>query len=161
MPGYAISEKQCRELESAAADLAVLIEANAVILCDSAGRVLAGGDATDAADRQTFCALAAGSFAASRELAYRLNEESFLSIYQQGDRCSIYVHSVADAFLFIVIFDKQTTVGLVKLYVGRKAEEMLPLFREIAGQSIRSAATHLDGFVLDVERDPFLSVRVD
>lgn len=155
MSAYAISEEQSRALRAAAGDFTILADARALILCDCAGCVLVCTDGIESADTESIGALAAGSFVATRELASILNEKAFQSIYHQGEETHIFVRSIADAFLAIVIFDKRTTVGLVKLYVGKMIEAMLPLFREISGQSIRSAACESVGFELDTAREPF------
>jgi predicted regulator of Ras-like GTPase activity (Roadblock/LC7/MglB family) len=152
---YAVSEEQTRQLQTAVSDLAVETDAVAVILSDREGHVLAHTDIPEGVDLQTICALAAGSFAATRQFAVLLGEPGFHAIYHQGERISTYIHCAADTFLVIVLFDRRTTVGLVKLYVGRQAEELTPQLRQVARQSVRLAGGDGAEFELDPEQEPF------
>lgn len=135
MLGYAINEDQCELFSLALTDLSVQAEANAVVLCDNGGNILASICKTDALTMNTISALAAGSFAATRELSALLGEKEFNAIYHQGDESSIFMQSAAGEFLLIVIFDKNTTAGLVRLYVGKAIQELDPELCKVTGQS--------------------------
>jgi predicted regulator of Ras-like GTPase activity (Roadblock/LC7/MglB family) len=101
----------------------------AILLMDSAGRLLTlVGDAPQF-DLTTFVSLMAADFCATRELARLLGEESFHTVYHQGDDTSLYLTQVTEGTLLAVVFDRETTLGLVR-YAVRRALSSL-------GESIR------------------------
>ncbi len=134
MPGYAISEEQSEKLNTALSDLAVQAEADAVFMSDCGGNMIAHFAQSESSAIPTIAALAAGSFAATRELATLIGEPTFHLIYHQGKETSIYMQSVLD-FLLLVIFGRSTTVGLVKLYVEKASKELEPILKAIDGIS--------------------------
>jgi len=154
----AVSEEYGAVLTTALSDLSVQSEASIVILSDSGGNILAESVGASAKMTPTLSALAAGSFAATRELAALVGEESFQSIYQQGEELSIYVHGVGEHYLLLVVFDRNTTVGLVKLYVEKTALEIRPVLARVDGQDVESAGSG-ETFEMDSSADIFSGLR--
>lgn len=153
----AINEDQSRTCYCALSDLAVQSEANAVLLTDVGGNILASVTKTGEGAIATIGALAAGSFAATRELAAIVGEPSFHAIHHQGENTGIYMQSATPQFLIVVLFDRTTTAGLVKLYVGRTIQELRPLLAKVEGQSVEAAqsTSHPARFELDLSADIF------
>lgn len=129
-----VTEEQSRLMSAVLTDLAAQSEAEAVFLGDVGGNVLAFISAPGSDTVQTIAALAAGSFAATRELARMIGETSFSSIYHKGENSSIYIQIIAGAFLILVVFGKGTAVGLVKLYVDKASQELQPFLLALDGQ---------------------------
>lgn len=71
---------------------------------------------SDILDVTIIAALAAGSFAATKELAKRIGEIEFNAVYHQGNGSHIFMNSVDDDTIMITVFGIQTTVGLVRFY---------------------------------------------
>ncbi len=108
----------------------------AILLMDSAGRLLTlVGDAPQF-DLTTFVSLMAADFCATRELARLLGEESFHTVYHQGEDTSLYLTQVTEGTLMAVVFDRETTLGLVR-YAVRRALSSL-------GDSIRQGYQEAD-----------------
>ena len=108
----------------------------AILLMDSAGRLLTlVGDAPQF-DLTTFVSLMAADFCATRELARLLGEESFHTVYHQGEDTSLYLTQVTEGTLLAVVFDRETTLGLVR-YTVRRA---LPSLGESIRQGYEDAA---------------------
>ncbi len=139
MPGYAVNEKQSKQLATVMADLSVEAEADAVFMTDYGGNIIAHVAQTEGEFVHTLAALAAGSFCATRELASLIGEPTFHSIFHQGQRAGIYIQSVGSNFLIFVIFGKNATPGLVKLYVEKASKELEPVLQQVDGQSTVSA----------------------
>ena len=112
-----------RLLKRVVADLLVQADATAVLLTDIGGNVVAQAPERDEPEIQTIAALAAGSFAATRQLALLSGEQTFQSICHEGEATSIYAHCVTE-FLLLVVFQKNTTLGLVKLFARKAAQEL-------------------------------------
>jgi predicted regulator of Ras-like GTPase activity (Roadblock/LC7/MglB family) len=132
----AVTEEQSKAIHTVLSDFLVLSEANAAFLSDNGGNLIAFTTTTDSPDDSiyTIAALAAGSFCATRELASLIKEPSFHSIFHQGDKTSIYMRSIGSDYLILVIFGKNTPVGLVKLYADRATQELDPVLKQIDAQ---------------------------
>ena len=136
MSSGTVTEEQSKLLTTVLSDIAVQTEANAVFLSDYGGNIIAhispAGDETI----QNIAALAAGSFSATRELAGMIGEPTFSSVFHKGEHSSIFIQSIARSFLMLVIFGKETTIGLVKLYVEKACQELDPLLRKMQDQGV-------------------------
>jgi predicted regulator of Ras-like GTPase activity (Roadblock/LC7/MglB family) len=141
MSGYAITEAQAKILSTALGDLAVEAEADAVLMSDYSGNIMADISRYEDYTIQTLAALAAGSFVATRELAGMIGEPGFRSVFHHGEQASMYIHNVTGDFLILVVFGPGTTVGLVKLYVERASREIEPILESITGQDVGAGQT--------------------
>ena len=135
----ALTVENGRQLQQIASDLLVQAEAAAVLLTDIGGNVLAQAPAREDAEIQTAAALAAASFSATRELAAMTGERSFHAICHEGEATSIYVTSLEGDFLLLVIFQRVTTLGLVKLYAKKAAKDMRPVLEAVSRQPVATA----------------------
>lgn len=104
------------------------------ILLDKSGQVIAAQGDPSERDLVALGALLAGTFSSSRQVAEILGERDFRVILQQGERESILTSLIGSAWLLVVIFEKQTHVGLVKI-LGRKACDELERVLERVRQS--------------------------
>jgi predicted regulator of Ras-like GTPase activity (Roadblock/LC7/MglB family) len=150
-----LSIEQGRLLTRAISDLLVQSEAQGAVLCDDIGNVLAQAAMGEGDTVQTIAALGAGAFVATRELAALIGEPAFQSICHQGAAASIYVRSVASGFLLFVIFTHSTTAGLVRLYVDRLSEELMPTLQQVARQTSVGAGGAGVTFELDAAASVF------
>jgi predicted regulator of Ras-like GTPase activity (Roadblock/LC7/MglB family) len=150
-----LSAEQGRSLNAAVSDLMAEAEASAVFLTDNTGNVLAERSSLDPRAVQTIAALSAGAFCATRELAVQIGEETFQSISHRGATCGMYIQSVGGQFLLLVIYGRNTTEGLVKLYVKRLCDYLDPILRDVAGQSLAAAAPAGQRFEMQSTRPLF------
>ena len=132
-----VTEEQGKLVRQIVSDLLVQAEATAALLSDIGGNIIAQCPGRD--ENETLAALAAGSFSATRELAALSGETSFNSISHEGEDTSLYAQSVAEHFILLVIFQKTTTLGLVKLYTRKVAAELESTLKEISTQCVASA----------------------
>jgi predicted regulator of Ras-like GTPase activity (Roadblock/LC7/MglB family) len=92
----------------------------------------------------TLTALAAGSFAASGEIARMINNESrFRFIYQEGGRFNAYTCSVGEDYFLIVLFEKHVALGLVRL-LTHHALTRISRYLEELHQSTDQARNFID-----------------
>jgi predicted regulator of Ras-like GTPase activity (Roadblock/LC7/MglB family) len=107
-------------------------EALFAMIIDRGGTILSQtGRAPEGADIIVLAALAAGSFAATRELATRVGESEFNALYQQGSHFHILMNAADDDTMLVTIFGTQTTVGLVRFYAARTAEHIALQMQEL------------------------------
>jgi predicted regulator of Ras-like GTPase activity (Roadblock/LC7/MglB family) len=116
--------------ESEAAYSLVIDRGGAVI--SQAGRVPADIDPTIVG------ALAAGSFAATKELALRVGEPEFTALHQQGQHSQILMSSVDSDVVLITVFDERTTLGLVKFYAARVVKRVAAIINELRSATIET-----------------------
>jgi predicted regulator of Ras-like GTPase activity (Roadblock/LC7/MglB family) len=92
-------------------------EASFALIIDRGGAILSQhGQIPSSMDPTVFAALAAGSFAATRELALRVGETEFSALHQQGRQSHILVSSINDDAVLVTVFGPKTTLGLVRFY---------------------------------------------
>jgi predicted regulator of Ras-like GTPase activity (Roadblock/LC7/MglB family) len=92
-------------------------EATFALILDRGGSILSQqGEIPPATDPVIFAALAAGSFAATHELALRIGETEFSALHQQGKRWHVLMTAINDNTMLVTVFGLKTTLGLVRFY---------------------------------------------
>jgi len=94
-------------------------EGRAALLMDFAGRLLTLAGDSPRFDLTTFVSLVAADFCATRELAQMLGEDQFQSVLHQGEEMSLYMVEVTPGTLLAYLYDRTTTLGLVRYSVQR------------------------------------------
>ncbi len=107
------------QLQAQLDHLRKLAAGRAVVLIDCAGRLLTLVGDTPQFDMTTFVSLMAADFCATQELARILGEEAFHTVYHQGEEFSLYMTQVTEGTLLAAVFDRGTTLGLVRYAVAR------------------------------------------
>lgn len=107
-------------------------EANFCLIIDRGGNLISQqGPIPEGADASIVGALAAGSFAATRELALRIGEPEFSALFQQGANFSILINAVDEDVILVTAFTTQTTVGLVRFYSARAVKRIATLLADL------------------------------
>lgn len=121
-------------------------ESNWSAIVDKGGNLFVQSGDTGDLDLSILCALAAGSFAATHELAKRLGETDFSALYQEGQNMSILMMALEHECLLIVVFGQQTNIGLVRFYAHQ--------LTQVVNQGLRTAyQSSLSAEPLQVEGD--------
>ena len=119
-------------LLSALEELLDKSEARYALIIDRAGFVISQhGDLPRSTDASTVAALAAGSFAATSELAARVGELEFSALYQQGKHCHLLMNAVDSDIVLVTVFGSNTTIGLVKFYSARTVRQIAAVMDEM------------------------------
>ncbi len=116
-----------------------LSNAKCALLIDKEGHMVTRVGETSDFDLDTISALVAGSFAATKEMARILGEVEFADLFHQGKNESIQLLLVGDRTLLTVIFDKSTTIGMVRLYANEVAKKLTGLFQKAAERKPKKA----------------------
>ncbi|KPJ60146.1 MAG: hypothetical protein AMJ46_07360 [Latescibacteria bacterium DG_63] len=101
------------------------------LLIDRAGQLITSAGDTSKIDMASFASLSAADYAATSQLATLIGEREFKTLFHQGEAENIYVSLVGTRVILVVIFDKRSTLGLVKLRVGQVARELSSVFEKI------------------------------
>ena len=90
-----------------------------VIYMDMSGNAIARYDSgRTALDAAAFAALAAGNFAAVDAMAKLVGESEFSLLFHKGKKSSIHFNKVTDDTLLISMFNKDISLGIVRLKVA-------------------------------------------
>lgn len=90
--------------------------AKSILLVEKSGQHLASvGDESLSMLLMPLSALIVGAFASTREVARLLGDSEFKTMLQQGSKINIFVSMLDTTDLVTVIFDEQTTTGMIKL----------------------------------------------
>ena len=106
-------------------------EASLAIIIDKGGNILSQQGELDSDDATIVAALAAGSFAATKELARRIGEQEFSALYNQGVKKHLFMQGVDDDTILVTVFGSNTTIGLVRFYSTRAAQQLAATMRRI------------------------------
>jgi predicted regulator of Ras-like GTPase activity (Roadblock/LC7/MglB family) len=118
-------------LDGALGDFLKKAEAELTVVIDRGGNVISQFGDVNATDVTIISALAAGSFAATRELARRIGEVEFNALYHQGKGSHLFMNSVDDDTIMITVFGTRTTVGLVRYYSSQAAQSVAEILSKL------------------------------
>jgi predicted regulator of Ras-like GTPase activity (Roadblock/LC7/MglB family) len=136
-----------RELASITTVLTKLMNdtnATSAMLIDKSGQVIAVQGAGTRRNATTLGALLAGVFSSSREVARLLDEKDFRSIFQQGVQENIYTSMVEEQWLLVIIFDKLTHIGLVKVLSKKASDELCRVLERVRTDTLRTKSSVLN-----------------
>ena len=118
-------------LDGVLGDFLKKAEAELTVVIDRGGNVISQFGDRNVTDVTIIAALAAGSFAATRELARRIGEVEFNALYHQGNGSHMFMNSVDDDTIMITVFGPRTTVGLVRFYSAAAAQNVSGILKKL------------------------------
>jgi len=140
-------EEDIKLLDRVMQDMLTSSEAAIACLIDKGGFLIThSGDPGDF-DLTTIAALASGAYLANQTIANLVHEENFDSVYQQGEKFSMFVLNVDEYCLLVLIFRAAISVGAVK-YFALRASPRIAKQLEVAKE--RDPAGGMDLSVLNV-----------
>ncbi|MDA8133531.1 MAG: roadblock/LC7 domain-containing protein [Desulfobacteraceae bacterium] len=96
-----------------------------VIFMDMAGNTIAKHhNGKSRLDATAFAALAAGNFAAVDAMAKLVGESEFSLLFHKGEKSSIHFSKVNEDTLLITMFNKDISLGLVRLKVAETVNDI-------------------------------------
>src|SRR5262245_33557300 len=97
-------EEDIERLDSELRELISKSDATTALIMDKGGFLIANQGDNRSFDLTTIAALASGAYMANQTIANLVNEPNFNSVYQQGERFSMFAMSVDDNCILAVIF---------------------------------------------------------
>lgn len=98
--------------------------ARSVMLIDKTGMLINSIGEPPGFDVTSFSSLAAADFAANAQLAEMVGEKDFATLVHQGTSESLYLTMIANRVILVVLFDRKTSLGLVRLKARRAGDEL-------------------------------------
>ena len=102
-----------------------------VLLLDKTGQLISNVGEEPDFDMHSFASLCAADFEANAQLAKLIGEKDFSTLYHQGSNESMYLARVEKDIILVVLFDKRTTLGLVRLRVKKAVDNLATVIRRL------------------------------
>lgn len=106
--------------------------ARAILVVDKNGQLIASAGAASELDTTSLSSLVAGNVAATGGIAKLIEEEEFTGQYHEGKGISVHMTIVSRRVILVVLFDKNTTHGLVRLRVKKATVELERVLEEVS-----------------------------
>ncbi len=119
---WTIYEEDYWAINSELKELLKNSNSQSVLLIDKTGQMISSVRIEPEFDLMSFSSLCAADFEANRQLAKLIGEDDFSTLYHQGSDESMYLAKVASSVILVVLFNKRTTLGLVRLRVKKAVE---------------------------------------
>lgn len=132
-------------IESQLMDFLKKSEAQWSALVDKGGNLFAQSGNTGALDLSILSALAAGSFAATHELARRLGESEFSALYHEGHGHHILMSALQFECLLVTVFGEKTNIGLVRFYAQQATSALNNHLRRARDKEVQMDPLALEG----------------
>src|ERR1035437_10869658 len=117
-------EEDIQQLDEVLHELLEKSNATTALIIDKGGFLITHqGDAREF-DLTTIAALASGAYLANQTIAGLVQETNFNSVYQQGEKFSMFATNVDEHCLLVVIFNEQFGVGVVKYFAAPAVERI-------------------------------------
>jgi len=126
-----LTKEDVASLDSLLLDYLQKSESSLALVIDKGGTVIAQQGDAGTIDITIIAALAAGSFAATKELARRIGEAEFSALYHQGKGKHIFMSALDEYTIIITVFGENTTVGLVRFYTVNVTAQLATLLKSL------------------------------
>jgi predicted regulator of Ras-like GTPase activity (Roadblock/LC7/MglB family) len=136
-------EDEYRQISQVITRLQKESNARVCYLVDKNGQLIADAGDTQDIDATSLASLTAGNIAATDGLAKLLGEKEFSIVFHEGEKDNIHISLVGQRVILVVIFDRRSSLGLVRLRVRRTSQELENIFESLLRktQTATSAAS--------------------
>ncbi|HEY5133186.1 MAG TPA: roadblock/LC7 domain-containing protein [Candidatus Krumholzibacteriaceae bacterium] len=107
---------------------------SSVVLLDKTGQLISSLGDPPQFDLHGFASLCAADFEANAQLAVLIGEKDFSTLYHQGSNESMYLARVEQHIILVILFDKRTTLGLVRLRAKKAVDNLETVIRRLYGK---------------------------
>ena len=128
---FILRDKEHQRFQTVLKKLLADSYAKIVFLVDKNGSLMATAGETGEFDTTSLASLAAGNIAATGGLASLIGEKEFSILFHEGERDNMHISVVANRLILVVIFDRRSSVGLVRLRVRRAGVELEKILHEV------------------------------
>src|SRR5437588_11194055 len=104
-------EEDILRLDDELRELLEKSDGTTALIIDKGGFLLTSQGDSRQFDLTTISALASGAYMANQTIANLVHETNFNSVYQQGEKFSMFVMCIDEYCLLVVVFRAQLSVG--------------------------------------------------
>ena len=131
-PQMVMYEREFTQIRAIVEALVRSSNASSVFIIDKNGQIIAEAGESSAIDATSLGSLTAGNIAATGGIAQLLREKEFTTQFHEGESQNIHIQLVDNRVILVVIFDKKTSLGLVRLRVKKACEQLGAIFQELS-----------------------------
>jgi len=128
---FILREPEYESLLSILRKLLTDASAKVVFLVDKNGTLLASAGDAVGFDTTSLASLAAGNIAATGGLANLIGEKEFSILFHEGERDNMHLSVVAERLILVIVFDRRSSVGLVRLRVRQATARLAAVMAAI------------------------------
>ncbi len=119
------TKEQIETIEKVLEEELIELGVQSVILMDLAGNVIVNLDSGETNhDVFSLAALAAGNYGAVSAMANIIGEQEFSLLFHKGEEESIHFSKVVDDLLLLTIFNKNVSLGFLRLKVAEAVKRI-------------------------------------
>ncbi|MGB1274929.1 MAG: roadblock/LC7 domain-containing protein [Nannocystaceae bacterium] len=134
-PQLVMYEEELKQIQAICDKLQQDSRAKTILLVDKNGQLVASSGSSRDLDTTSLSSLVAGNVAATGGIAKLLQEDEFACLFHEGKGISIHLSLVGRRIILVVLFDKNTTQGLVRLRVRKACTKLTQIFDELAAKA--------------------------
>ena len=134
-------EEECRQITAVCARLCRDANAKIVYVIDKNGQLLASSGDDMRLDSTSLASLVAGEMAATGGLAQLIGERDFNVLFHEGVRDNLHISLVASRIILVVLFDRRSSLGLVRLRVKKSSQQLEQIVTTLLQRSQLPGAT--------------------
>jgi predicted regulator of Ras-like GTPase activity (Roadblock/LC7/MglB family) len=131
MPQWTLFENDFRAIDQVLNALLEKTNALAVHLVDRSGQLITTSGRSADFDATAFASLVAADFTANAELSQLMGDASVVAVVHEGKTRTAYSCLLADRIIMCTVFDRRSTLGLVRLRATRAARELDGVFQNL------------------------------
>ena len=128
-------EAEFRQISDLCERLTREANAKAVLLVDRNGQFITSHGEVDNLDTTSLASLTAGNIAATSGLAKLIGEKEFPNVFHEGEKDNLHLSIVAQRAILVVMFDKRSSLGLVRLRVKKTSDELARIFEAMVAKA--------------------------
>jgi predicted regulator of Ras-like GTPase activity (Roadblock/LC7/MglB family) len=129
LPQWTLFENDFRSIDTVLTELLERTNALSVHLVDRSGQLITTAGRTADFDATAFASLVAADFTANAELAQLLGENGVEAVVSEGRSRSVHSCLLAERVIMCTVFDRRSTLGLVRFRAARASAELDRVFR--------------------------------
>jgi predicted regulator of Ras-like GTPase activity (Roadblock/LC7/MglB family) len=131
MEQWTLFERDFRAIDKVLFELLDRTNALSVHLVDRSGQLITSAGRSADFDPVAFASLIAADFTANSELARLLGDSMATAVVSEGPARTVYSCLLADRVILCTVFDRRSTLGLVRFRANRSVEVLDPVFRSV------------------------------
>lgn len=131
MPQWTLFEQDFRAIDQVLNQLLGKASALSVHLVDRSGQLISTAGHVGDFDATSFASLVAADFTANAQLSSLLGEPRVDAVINEGRERSVHSCLIADRVIMCTVFDRRSSLGLVRFRAQRAAAELDGLFRTL------------------------------
>jgi predicted regulator of Ras-like GTPase activity (Roadblock/LC7/MglB family) len=131
MPQWTLFENDFRSIDRALNELLERTNALSVHLVDRSGQLITTSGRSADFDATAFASLVAADFTANTQLSQLLGDTSVDAVVNECKSRTVYSCLLADRVIMCTVFDRRSTLGLVRFRAARAGRELDGVFRNL------------------------------